>query len=171
MLIGSDPSYVMVLDRDYYPEGYLQSIDEDLRKAGINLVFTPGKEIENLFLHPKIVHVLIPKEYRSEWDTAWKDFLKSEYLDSYGSFITLYEKFMQPRIDTKTYSPEFNKRWTSPLSRHNAVAGKSALQFLRGFYRDKVKQNITHEMLIDAARDNGPSELPSFIGHVFGWKS
>lgn len=171
LLIGGDPTYIMVLDRDYYPDSYLASVRDELRKAGIRVVFTPGKEIENVFMHPKIVQALIPKGHWSEWGAAWKEFLKSEHLDCYGSFITLHEKFLQPRIDTKTitktYSPGFTNKWNSRSTQHNAVAGKNALQCLRGFYRDKCKKNLTHEMLIATARENGPPEMQKFIDDVF----
>jgi energy-coupling factor transporter ATP-binding protein EcfA2 len=172
MLIGSDPSYVMVLDRDYYPESYLTSLIEELKKDGISVIFTPGKEIENLFLNPKIVHALLAKEWHSEWDVAWKAFLGDQYLESYGSFITLHEKFLKPRCDAKTitttYSPDFNSRWNGAQTCHNAVGGKPALQFLRGFYRDKCARNLTHDMLIAAANEHGAADVSKFVSHVFG---
>jgi len=172
LLIGSDPKYVMVLDRDYYPESYLQSVAEELHKTGIELVLTLGKEIENIFLSPKIVQALLPAEWRSEWRAAWNAFLKDQYLDSYGSFITLHEKFLQPRCDTKTvtktYSPRFNNYWNDATTSHNAVAGKPALQFLRGFCREKCGRNLTHEMLIKAVCEHGALEVRGFVESIFG---
>lgn len=172
LLIGRDPFYSMLLDRDYYPDAYLDKVREEMANAGIHLVLTPGKEIENLFLSPAILHELISPEHHDEWSALWDKFFESQYLDCYGSFITLHGKFLSPRLDTKTittqFTPGFNQRWNDPHTRHLLVAGKAALQMLRGFYRNHYGTNLTQRMLIETVARVERNGIESFLRAMFG---
>ena len=52
----------MLLDRDYYPSDYLDSIRDTLKASKVKIAFTPGKEIENLFIEEDFLVSLLPKE-------------------------------------------------------------------------------------------------------------
>jgi hypothetical protein len=171
LLIGRDITYAMVLDRDYYPDAYLEKVDNELQKAEIQLVLTPGKEIENIFLAPLTLKTLIPQENRKEWLDFWETVFRDERLDCYGSFLTLHEKFCSPHMDTKTittkFTPAFDAKWNNPTHRHLFIAGKTALQRLRGFYRDHTNRNLTQQMLVDASVGTKRHLVEAFVKKVF----
>jgi hypothetical protein len=171
LLIGREITYAMVLDRDYYPDAYLEKVAKELREAGIQLVLTPGKEIENTFLAPSTLKALIPSENRKEWLGYWETVFRGERLDCYGSFLTLHEKFCSPHMDTKTvttkFTPVFDAKWNDPTHRHLFIAGKTALQRLRGFYRDHTNKNLTQQMLVDAAVGTTRLLVETFLKKVF----
>jgi hypothetical protein len=171
VLIGKDVTYVMVLDRDYYPDAYLEKVANELQKADIQLILTPGKEIENTFLAPLALKTLIPPENRKEWLLFWEAIFRDERLDCYGSFLTLHEKFCSPRRDTKTvtkeFTPMFDAKWNDPKHRHLFIAGKTALQRLRGFYRDHTHNNLTQQMLVEASVSTTRHPMEMFVKKVF----
>lgn len=171
LLIGRDPVYVMVLDRDYYPESYLNKVRTDLADAGIRLVLTPGKEIENIFLSPEVLAAIIPIEYRDEWSIVWDRLFDESYIDCHGSLITLHAHFIVPRLDPKTvltqFTPDFNKKWRDQTTRYLSIAGKTALQKLRGFYQERCGKNLTQKMLIDAAVKYDRKKITQIINDIF----
>ena len=50
----------MLLDRDYYPSDYLDSISNTLKSAKVRITFTPRKELENIFLEEDFIVSLLP---------------------------------------------------------------------------------------------------------------
>ncbi|MBI2985889.1 MAG: AAA family ATPase [Deltaproteobacteria bacterium] len=171
LLIGRDITYSMVLDRDYYPDAYLEKVKKELRDAGIQLILTPGKEIENMFLAPSMLKALIPSENRKEWLEFWETVFQNERLDCYGSFLTLHEKFCLPHVDTKTvttkFTPVFDAKWNDPAHRHLFIGGKNALHKLRGFYRDHTSKSLTQQMLIDTTVRTTRHLVETFVKRVF----
>jgi len=171
LLIGRDSNYVMVLDRDYYPEFYLNKVRTELTNAGIRLVLTPGKEIENIFLSPEVLNGIIPMKFRDEWSIVWDKLFDDLYVDCQGSLITLHAQFITPRQDPKTiitqFMPDFNTRWHDQKIRYLNIAGKVALQKLRGFYQDRFGKNLTQKTLIDAVVKYDRKGITQFVNDIF----
>ncbi len=84
LLIGKDVRYMVVLDLDYYPEQYLKRIESELGEQGIEVVFTLGKEIENLFLYPDVIAGFIQPPERDAWKTVWGDLFREHKYDAFG---------------------------------------------------------------------------------------
>lgn len=173
LLIGKKIDYTLVFDRDYYPEEYLSLVRDNLRSAGIRVIFTPGKEIENLFLSDDVLNALIPDAFREEFMAIWENMFNSHRLSCFGSFLTLHKQFLNRRLDTKTvavkYTPIFEKCWNDRTTRYKIVEGKEALKTLRGFYRDRVKENLTQSILIEKlirATDQDPKQFIEEIYHL-----
>jgi energy-coupling factor transporter ATP-binding protein EcfA2 len=171
LLIGRDIAYSMVLDRDYYPDAYLEKVRNEMQNAGIKVVLTTGKEIENIFLAPSTIKTIIPAENRKAWLAAWETLFQDQRLDCYGSFLTLHEKFCSPHIDMKTvtirFTPIFEAKWNDRTHRHLFIGGKNALQCLRGFYRDHMATNLTQQMLVSATVRTTSHQVETFLKDVF----
>ena len=171
LLIGRDIPYSMLLDRDYYPETYLETVRREMTDGGIRLVFTPGKEIENCFLHPSVLRKVFPKELWDDFLIFWDTVFATEHLDCYGSYLTLHEKFITPHLDMKSvttrYTPPFNKKWNDRAARHFAIGGKKALQSVRGFYRKRCGKNLTKSVLVAAAVGGAKAEVEELVAQVF----
>lgn len=153
MLIGKSINYTLLLDRDYYPDQYLQNLSDKLDINGIKTVFTPGKEIENLFLINSVISNLFPKELQEEFTCFWNAFFDTHYYDSLGNFLSLHEKFLPSGLDTKTitkdYTPKFHIGWNDPDTRNFLAPGKPALKEVRKFYQKHLKKSLTQKLLIE----------------------
>jgi predicted ATP-dependent endonuclease of OLD family len=154
LLIGKEINYTLVLDRDYYPIEYLKDVVSNLRKYGIRVLFTPAKEIENMFLSPDVLSLLIPEVSRRSFTTMWDKAFESLRIDCYANYISLHKQFLNTKLDTKTitkqYTPAFEQKWNDPSKRHELIAGKAALKVLRDFYRRELKKNLSQSNLIEA---------------------
>jgi predicted ATP-dependent endonuclease of OLD family len=171
LLIGRDIDYTVLLDRDYYPAEYLKEVVKTLGLSGIKVIFTPGKEIENLFLSSELLAVLIPEELKEEFSNIWDFVFESHRLDCMGSFITLHKQFLEPKVDMKTittkYVPGFEKCWNSHSERHKIIDGKAALRVLRGFYRKATGQNLNQSLLVESLIQAENKDVRKFIEEVF----
>jgi hypothetical protein len=166
LLIGKDIHYSLVLDRDYYPSDYLASITEQLKEQGIFVAFTPGKEIENLFLYPSVVNDVVScdsDELLEHLDETYSEL----YLECHGKMLKLHGEFHTQHLDittiNKRFTPAFIKSWHDPSTRHKLVSGKRALGSLRSFHREKSGQNLSDQTLMDALVRQNLDEVREFI--------
>jgi len=174
LLIGRPTLHTALLDRDYYPEIHLISIRDKLKKNGIRTMFTPGKEIENIFLEPRVIDTLIPEDFKEEFSLFWDEVFKKAELDCFGSYQTLHERFINPRIDTKSvvkkYKPLFDKCWRDKKTNHKIINGKYGLRKLRYFYKSKIGNNLTQKILINTVNENHEKRMRSFVEQLFHMK-
>jgi predicted ATP-dependent endonuclease of OLD family len=176
LLLGKKAQYSILLDRDYYPTDYLQSVSKELEHAeGIRTVFTPGKEIENIFLYPQLLFKIIPASHHVELKEHLQKVFDELCLDCRGSYVSLYQHFMSGRIDTKSLikslSPKFDKLWNDKKSNFKFIAGKSALKSIRGFYRDQFRENLTRQHLMSSLIKLNIPEVRKFIDQLYQTES
>jgi hypothetical protein len=171
LLIGKHPHYTVVLDRDYYPESYLRRIKVKLQKHGVETVFTPGKEIENLFLSPRLINTLFTGKQRERFSELLDELFKSQHLDCYGSYLTLHQKFLDPKLDTKSitkkYTPAFDKKWQSRSTRWKMIAGKDALHTMSRYYREEFGRNLSQRVLVDALVASNDPSVREFVNKIY----
>jgi hypothetical protein len=156
----------MLLDRDYYPPDYLASVQSKMKENGINVFFTLGKEIENIFLTPAIFERVIPKQ---KWDKFLADaesFFETERIDIVGSMLTLHKQFLPAKTDMKTVAkmllPDFEARWGKWQDRWQLVSGKRGLSWLRDFVKRETGNDLPTKYLITellAIRDRNLEKL------------
>ncbi|APZ47318.1 hypothetical protein BW723_13945 [Polaribacter reichenbachii] len=174
LLIGQDVECTMLLDRDYYPEKYLTKLKVDLKKKNIDLFFTLGKEIENMFLHPKVLKELFKddSEFKSYEETIYSE---EEKTDSQGSLVKLHTDFYPGKIDAKTIFkeviPVFDKIWLDKNERYKVIAGKNALGKVRDYYRKKFKLNLSDYLLLETINKVKITEINILINELFKNKS
>ena len=172
LLIGHSVNYRLILDRDYYPDEYLTQIRDELWEQGISVIFTPGKEIENLLVNPNIIEQLFSTENRKGFREFFENlFTQEERDDSYGSFIKLHEEFLPNRTDTKTiitnYSKIFNQRWNDSTNKHNYIAGKKVLKSIRQFYKDVEGETLSNQMIYDILHESKEITVKNFLNDIF----
>jgi hypothetical protein len=172
MLIGKDISYVIILDKDYYPLDYLEKISSDLERNEIKVVFTPGKEIENILINPRILNTLVPEYSKSDFEIFFNSlFSQDERDDALGSFIKLHEDFLPPSVDKKPllkkFKPIFDKQWDDMNSRHNFIPGKRALSSIRQFFKETTKRNLSNKVIIDKIVTLHDRLTQKFIQYIF----
>jgi hypothetical protein len=168
LLIGKEGTkFVCVLDRDYYPTAYLDGIQAKLSSGGVQVVYTPGKEIENLFLDPEMLLSLVPEQDRSEWLEFWESLFVKHYDDSLGSCVKLHLEFTDPRPDMKTCLASakawLDRGWNDPELRHLYLPGKAALKDIRRWHQEKYRRTITQKGLEAAIADIGAPELRKWL--------
>lgn len=172
LLIGGNTPHTVLLDRDYYPENYLAKARDDLAVGDIATVFTPGKEIENLFLSPKLLRKVIPEEFHVSFESFWDGVFEQKKLDSYSSYLTLHAQFLPSRLDTKTltkqFTPLFESVYADKNRRHYIIEGKEALRNVRSFYRQMTGSNLTMQYLTQCCVAANDPDVRNLVGQAVG---
>ena len=171
-LIGKNVDCCMVLDRDYYPDNYLDKINKELKNQQIKLVFTIGKEIENMFLDPKLIrNVFNNSEYPLLEKLNDKLYNETVFIEAKSNLNKLYTDFYQGNLDPKTlykiHITKLSKNLNSTNERHLHIPGKDALAKLRSFYRLNKKSNLSDSKLINTIVAYNPKHLSNFIGEIY----
>ena len=171
-LIGeSSTRFVAILDRDYYPPRYLEQVGCELAEGGVALHLTPGKEMENIWLHPGIIRELLSESERGPWRAEWEQLGESYYADIVGSATKLYREFSEGPSDlkdvTKAVLRDVNAFWQDEAQRYLVMPGKPCLARLRHFYRTCYGVNLTSELLVAAATEAVPEGIQEFINKVY----
>ena len=134
-------------------------------------MYTIGKEIENTFLSPDILSLLIDKESIDNFQIFWNKLFNDRRLTSFGSYLTLHKQFLDSGLDTKTitteYGPVFEKCWNDLERRHLIIDGKEALGFLRAFYRSQTATNLSIGTLVATAIKAQNAIIHQFIEEVY----
>ena len=172
LLIGKKTRSVLLLDRDYYPEEYLEKIRNKLEKKNIYVFFTTGKEIENYFIHPQLLESYIDEADRKEFQEYWDKLYNDQFAESWGSFQTLYQNFLSnKKIDPKTvttkYLPDFQKKWKNKRKRHLFISGKFALKKFRQFYLNKYNKTISNDSLYDSLLNLKIGEIEKILRQIY----
>ena len=172
LLIGKQPTCSVVLDRDYYPDEYLQKIKADLEGEGIRITFTPGKEIENIFLYPSFLNRLVPRAQHADFKRFLDESYQALYLDCSSSYVSLHQQCSSNRLNVKTVMqscvPRFDQHWKDPNGRGKIVAGKSLLKSVRSFFRDNLKRDLSDGFLTQELIKEQITEVKEFVEAVYG---
>jgi AAA15 family ATPase/GTPase len=174
ILFGKEVKCSLLLDRDYYPQDYLDRIEEELILHKIKVIFTPGKEIENLFLDEDLLKTLIPTGASKE---ELQGFLDELYLKEYDNCFSKYVEFHNKYSDAprgKAYSstyldfkPSFDATWNDKKNRHNLIPGKRTLAKLRVFFKDHFNMTLPTSLLIEHLVKTGNINARKLISSLF----
>jgi len=163
----------MLLDRDFYPSDYLDSIIDTLRTSKVKIAFTPGKEIENLFLEEDFIASLLPE---GENPASLHDFLDQIYNREYEICKSKYVEFTKGFSEInkhKTYStilaemgPKFDSIWLDKSKRHNLIPGKATLAEIRDFFRSHYLINLTTSLLASELSSSRKTFVKEFLAQI-----
>ncbi|MGG4480249.1 ATP-dependent nuclease [Paenibacillus illinoisensis] len=152
LLMGNNGvKFTLLLDRDYYPNEQLDNIRLELANEGIKTVFTPGKEIENIFLKEELFSAIFPQSSQLDFNIFLNETIENLYYDCLGSYQKLHKEYYK-KYDDKTiimkYIPEFDSIWNDKTGRLNKVAGKEMLRRIREYSQINYKKTLTEDYLL-----------------------
>jgi energy-coupling factor transporter ATP-binding protein EcfA2 len=168
-LIGKTTNFVLILDRDYYPEEQLEKIITDLKKCNIKVVYTPGKEIENLFIKPSLLEKIIPEDDVGKFKEFLLRLFESKYDGYYGSYIKLHKSFFKKdeKEIIEKYSKSFRERYNDENFKYNLVGGKDSLKAIRDYISAVYKITVTKKILVEKLLEADDLETINFINEIY----
>jgi len=171
---GKDIECSILLDKDYYPADFHESIIHDLQSKNVKITFTPGKEIENLFLEQDFLVELLPKNAsRQELD----DYLDKIYEQEEAMCFLKYAEFAKGYSDryrakdiSTVYAeirPNLASIWNDKSQRHNLIKGKDALAKVRDYFRSHYHNNLTTLFLANELAKRRKEFVRRFVSSIF----
>jgi hypothetical protein len=147
---GKDIDCSILLDKDYYPPDYHQNIINELQSHNVKIAFTPGKEIENLFLEQEFLLQLLPRQASQQEFSDYLDAIYDEQREdcflTYVEFAKNHSEKYKPkqfRTVCAELRPDFNSLWNDKRQRHNLINGKHTLAKVRDYFRTHYHNDLT----------------------------
>lgn len=171
---GKDIKCSILLDKDYYPADFHESIINDLQSKNVKITFTPGKEIENLFLEEEFLAELLPKgASQQELD----DYLDKTYQEERDMCFLKYAEFTKGHSDkykskdiSTVYSeirPNLESIWNDKCQRHNLINGKDTLAKVRDYFRTRYHNNLSTLFLANELVTRRKEFIGEFLSSIF----
>ena len=171
---GKDIHCSILLDKDYYPADYHENIIHKLQSENVNITFTPGKEIENLFLEQEFLAELLPKHASRQ---ELYHYLDTIYEQERGKCFIKYVEFAKKHSDkykAKEYStihkelqPNFESIWNDKRQRHNLIHGKDTLAKVRDYFRTHYHNDLTTLFLANELAERRKKFVEHLLSSIF----
>jgi hypothetical protein len=173
MYFGRSIECSVLLDRDYYPKVHLDSIRDSLLASKVKITFTPGKEIENLFLEEDFLVTLLPQNADPSKLHNLLDQIYDREREACKSKYAEFAKDYSPANKGKTYttvlseiSIMFDSNWRNKSTRHNLIPGKNTLAEVRDFFRVQYHINLTTSLLMDKLASSRKTFVKEFLSQI-----
>jgi hypothetical protein len=167
LLMGKSPNSVVLLDRDYYPESFLEEIKQKLQSENLRLILTPGKELENIFISPELFKSLLKDDEYNKFFVWFTGLLEQLKDDTLGDYIGFYLKFVRDGREKTTiikeYKKSFDSIWNSGTNKNNLVPGKKVLKEIRNFMQLNHGITLTNNVLVKLLHSHSDSSEFSFL--------
>ena len=171
LLIGKEIACCLVLDRDYYPEKYLEDIIKRLKKENIKVIYTPGKEIENLYLNEEFLKSLISNSKYEQLKLFIDELYRKYYTQAQATFISLHKKCLPRDLDVKTiietYKPLLDQKWDDPQNRYLIAPGKVFLKELKRFFKTEYEITLSGSFLVKSLAKFSDNTIAYFIKSIY----
>lgn len=171
LYIGKNVKCIVFLDQDYYPYDQLIKISEELKSHGIRTVYTPGKEIENIFIYPRLYKSLLNDEQFTIFVTWLESTIEHCKEDAFADYTGTLMKYDAHKEDFNTQlkraRKEFDNRWDSEGRKYNLVPGKKILKALKTYFQQQFHITLTDKKLIELLVENADKDQISFILEAF----
>lgn len=173
MFFAKEPSFSLLLDKDFYPGDYLEKISIELLRNGIRTTFTPGHEFENIFLQQDLLLSIFPQQLRN----LFLDFLNSTYNELHEPTLIKYVqatiKFSPIAKGKEFYTvyeeikPKFDLIWNDASKRHTLSEGKQLLAKIRQFAKDNANLTLSTSYLAQILAENNNLEARNLYDYVY----
>jgi energy-coupling factor transporter ATP-binding protein EcfA2 len=170
MIFGRQVKCSLLLDRDYYPINYLNDIKEEAIKQKVNLVYTPGKEIENLFLDEKMLESLVPEGGKNKLHSFMDNLYDSEYDDCFSKYLKFHNRYSNQKdvsISYRDMKPSFDVCWKDKNMRHMLIHGKNTIAKIRVFFKSQYNITLTTHILTEQLMRTRNNDAQVLISSLF----
>lgn len=172
LLIGKEVDSVVLLDRDYYPDNYLNDVKTNLEKSGLRVQFTSGKEIENIFINPNIYEGVIDGSNFKIFISHLDSFIESMKVDIISDYIGINIKYnekkgVDPNTIIKKLNLHFEKLWNTKKSKYELVPGKKVLREIRRYFQNNHGINLSNSFLVSRVLQKENPSVSRFIKSIY----
>ena len=141
-----------ILDRDYFPQTWLDKKIFEAKDADLNLKFWNKKEIENYFLIPKVLFAISGMEneiiFYQYLDKKIDENFKDEVADSLSTKL----KELNSKWDIVKANSEArkirDKSWNTLEEKLSIIGGKKALTMIRAWFQSEFKRSCSIDDII-----------------------
>ncbi|EJN95055.1 ATP-dependent nuclease [Streptococcus ratti] len=167
---NGDIKAICILDRDYFPQEYLDKKLIDATNASLDLRFWKKKEIENYFLIPNVLFSISGMKDKNEFLSTLNKKIDENFRDEIADSLASKLQSINPKWDISKANMEARKirdgSWKSLDNKLSIVGGKAVLKMLRCWYQKDFQKSCSID---DIIRNSKVEDFDSEIIEVVEW--
>lgn len=157
-----------ILDRDYFPQTWLDKKIFEAKDADLNLKFWNKKEIENYFLIPKVLFAISGMENETIFYQYLDKKIDENFKDEVADSLSTKLKELNSKWDIVKANSESrkirDKSWNTLEEKLSIVGGKKALTMIRACFQSEFKRSCSIDDIIkNAQKEDFDKEIIEMI--------
>jgi len=141
-----------ILDRDYFPQAWLDKKLSEAKDAGLNLKFWNKKEIENYLIMPKVLHSISNMEDENKFNECLNKKIDEYFKDKVADLLASKLKDINRNWDISRLNSEArqirDESWDTLEAKLAIIGGKEALKMIRDWFQKDFQTSCSIDDII-----------------------
>ena len=145
-----------ILDRDYFPQAWLDKKLSEAKDAGLNLKFWNKKEIENYLIMPKVLHSISNMKDENKFNECLNKKIDEYFKDKVADLLASKLKDLNRSWDISRLNFEARRirdeSWNTLDAKLAIIGGKEALKMIRDWFQKEFQTSCSIDDIIKNSR-------------------
>lgn len=145
-----------ILDRDYFPQTWLDKKIFEAKDADLNLKFWNKKEIENYLIIPRVLHSISNMEDINKFNECLNKKIDESFKDKVADLLASKLKDLNRSWDISRLNSEARRirdeSWNTLDAKLAIIGGKEALKMIRDWFQKEFQTSCSIDDIIKNSR-------------------
>lgn len=159
-----------ILDRDYFPQDWLDKKSSEAKDAGLNLKFWNKKEIENYLIMPKVLHSISNMKDENKFNECLNKKIDEYYKDKVADLLASKLKDINRNWDISRLNSEArqirDESWDTLEAKLAIIGGKEALKMIRDWFQKDFQTSCSID---DIIKNSSTEDFDNEIFDTIKW--
>lgn len=159
-----------ILDRDYFPQDWLDKKSSEAKDAGLNLKFWNKKEIENYLIMPKVLHSISNMKDENKFNECLNKKIDEYFKDKVADLLASKLKDINRNWDISRLNSEArqirDESWDTLEAKLAIIGGKEALKMIRDWFQKDFQTSCSID---DIIKNSSTEDFDNEIFDTIKW--
>ena len=159
-----------ILDRDYFPQDWLDKKLSEAKDAGLNLKFWNKKEIENYLIMPKVLHSISNMKDENKFNECLNKKIDEYFKDKVADLLASKLKDINRNWDISRLNSEArqirDESWNTLEAKLAIIGGKEALKMIRDWFQKDFQTSCSID---DIIKNSSTEDFDNEIFDTIKW--
>lgn len=159
-----------ILDRDYFPQDWLDKKLSEAKDAGLNLKFWNKKEIENYLIMPKVLHSISNMKDENKFNECLNKKIDEYFKDKVADLLASKLKDINRNWDISRLNSEArqirDESWDTLEAKLAIIGGKEALKMIRDWFQKDFQTSCSID---DIIKNSSTEDFDNEIFDTIKW--
>lgn len=159
-----------ILDRDYFPQDWLDKKLSEAKDAGLNLKFWNKKEIENYLIMPKVLHSISNMKDENKFNECLNKKIDEYFKDKVADLLASKLKDINRNWDISRLNSEArqirDESWDTLEAKLVIIGGKEALKMIRDWFQKDFQTSCSID---DIIKNSSTEDFDNEIFDTIKW--
>ena len=159
-----------ILDRDYFPQAWLDKKLSEAKEADLNLKFWNKKEIENYLIMPKVLHSISNMKDENKFNECLNKKIDEYFKDKVADLLASKLKDINRNWDISRLNSEArqirDESWDTLEAKLAIIGGKEVLKMIRDWFQKDFQTSCSID---DIIKNSSTEDFDNEIFDTIKW--